>query len=106
MKVLIIVFVILFMFPVLAFADTEGCGFIGGWNQMMNFGYGYGGGIFMMFMFAIVIGLIIYFIISNTKSNRYTGGNSETSLDIAKERFAKGEITEEEFEKMKKALKR
>jgi len=104
MRVLIMVFVILFMLPVLAFADVEGCGFIGGWNQMMNFGYG--GGIFMMFMFAIVIGLIIYFIISNTKSNRYTGGFSETSLDIVKERFAKGEITEEEFEKMKKALKR
>jgi len=103
MKVLIMVFVILFMFPVLAFADVGGCGFIGGWNQMMNFG---NGGIFMMFMFAIVIGLIIYFIITNTKSNRYTGGFSETSLDIIKERFAKGEITEEEFEKMKKALKR
>ena len=91
------------MFPVLAFADVEGCGFTWGWNQMMNFG---SGGIFMMFMFAIVIGLIIYFIIANTKSNRYTGGFSETSLDIIKERFAKGEITEEEFEKMKKALKR
>ena len=104
MRVLIMVFIILFMFPVLAFADVEGCGFMEGWDQMMNFGYG--GGIFMMFMFAIVIGLIIYFIISNTKSNRYTGGDSETSLDIAKERFAKGEITEEEFEKMKKALKR
>ena len=103
MKVLIIVFIIVFMFPVLAFADVEGCGFTWGWNQMMNFG---SGGIFMMFMFAIVIGLIIYFIIANTKSNRYTGGFSETSLDIIKERFAKGEITEEEFEKMKKALKR
>ncbi len=103
MRVLIIVFIIVFMFPVLAFADVEGCGFTWGWNQMMNFG---SGGIFMMFMFAIVIGLIIYFIIANTKSNRYTGGFSETSLDIIKERFAKGEITEEEFEKMKKALKR
>jgi uncharacterized membrane protein len=92
MKILIIVFVILFMFPVLAFADVEGCGFTWGWNQMMNFGYG--GGI-----------LIIYFIITNTKSNRYTGGFSETSLDIIKERFAKGEITEKEFEKMKIALK-
>ena len=104
MKVLMIGFVILIMFPVFAFADVEGCGFTWGWNQMMNFGYG--GGIFMMFMFAIVIGLIIYFIIANTKSNRYTGGFSETSLDIIKERFAKGKITEEEFEKMKKALKR
>ncbi|HCL89844.1 MAG TPA: hypothetical protein DHW70_00730 [Candidatus Atribacteria bacterium] len=70
---------------------------------MMNFGHG--GGIFTMFMFAIVIGLIIYFIVINTRSNRYTGGFSETSLDIIKERFAKGEITEKEFEKMKKALK-
>jgi putative membrane protein len=104
MRVLMMVFIIVFMLPVVAFADVEGCGFTRGWNQMMNFGYG--GGIFMMFLFAIVIGLIIYFIITNTKSNRYTGGFSETSLEIIKERFAKGEITEEEFEKMKKALKR
>jgi len=33
-------------------------------------------------------------------------GSNETSLDIIEERFAKGEISEEEFEKMKKALKR
>ena len=103
MRVLIMVFIVLFMFPVLAFADGEGCRFIWGWNQMMNFGHG--GGIFTMFMFAVVIGLIIYFIVINTRSNRYTGGFSETSLDIIKERFAKGEITEKEFEKMKKALK-
>ena len=103
MRVLIMVFVILFIFPVLAFADVEGCGFTWGWNQMMNFGHG--GGIFTMFMFVIVIGLIIYFIVINTRSNRYTGGFSETSLDIIKERFAKGEISEKEFEKMKKALK-
>ena len=103
MKVLIMVFVILFMLPVLAFADVEGCEFTGGWNQMMDFGHG--GGIFMMFMFAIVIGLIIYFIITNTKSNRYTGEFNKTSLDIIKERYAKGEITEEEFEKMKEYLK-
>jgi len=102
MRVLIVVFVILFMLPVVALADVEGCGFVWGWNQMMNFGYG---GMLMMFIFAIVIGLVIYFIITNTKSNRYTGEFNKTSLDIIKERYAKGEITEEEFEKMKKNLK-
>lgn len=102
MKMLIMVFVILFILPVVALADVEGCGFVWGWNQMMNFG---NGGMFMMFMFAIVIGLIIYFIITNTKPNRYTGEFNKTSLDIIKERYAKGEITEEEFEKMKKSLK-
>lgn len=69
---------------------------------MMNFGYG---GMLMMFLFAIVIGLVIYFIITNTKANRYTGEFNKTSLDIIKERYAKGEITEEEFEKMKINLK-
>lgn len=104
MRLLVMILIIVFMLPVAAFADVEGCGFMWGWNQMMNFGFG--GGIFMMFIFAIVIGLIIYFVITNTKSNRSARESNETSLDIVKERFAKGEITEEEFEKMKKALKR
>ncbi|HER24397.1 MAG TPA: SHOCT domain-containing protein [Candidatus Atribacteria bacterium] len=105
MRVLLMFFVILSLFPLIAFADIESCGFAWSWNQMMNFGHG--GGMFMMFIFAIIIGLIIYFIITNTKSNRYTDeGFSNNSLDIIKERFAKGEISEEEFEKMKKALKR
>ncbi len=104
MRLLVMILIIVFMLPVAAFADVEGCGFMWGWDQMMNFGFG--GGIFMMFIFAIVIGLIIYFVITNTKSNRSARESNETSLDIVKERFAKGEITEEEFEKMKKALKR
>jgi len=101
MKVLIIVFVILFMFPVLAFADVEGCRFTWGWNQMMNFRYG---GLFIMSIFLIVAGLVIYFVIANIKSNRYAGKFHETSLNILKKRYAKGEIAQEEFEKIKKDL--
>lgn len=45
MKILIAVFILLFIFPVIALADAEGYGFMMDWNHMMNFGWG---GIFML----------------------------------------------------------
>jgi putative membrane protein len=100
MKILMTIFIILFAFPLVGLADVEGCGFIGGWNHMMNFGYG---GIFMWLIFAVILVVVIYFI-NNSKSNESHGRLNKTSLDIIKERYAKGEISEEEFEKMKRNL--
>ena len=100
MKILMTIFIILFAFPLVGLADVEGCGFIGGWNYMMNFGYG---GMFMWLIFAVILIVVIYFI-NNSKSNESQGRSNQTSLDIIKERYAKGEISEEEFEKMKKNL--
>ncbi|MBI4768403.1 MAG: SHOCT domain-containing protein [Deltaproteobacteria bacterium] len=75
----------------------------GGWNHMMNYGYGYGG-MFMWILFIIVIGVVVYFIIQSTKVKTSSGTLKETPLDILKGRYAKGEIAKEEFERMKKDL--
>lgn len=73
------------------------------WGHMMHFGFGYGG-IFMWIIFLIVIGLLIYFIVQTQKTKDRTPTQNESPLDILKRRYAKGELTREEYEKMKKDL--
>ncbi|OHD69649.1 MAG: hypothetical protein A2W19_01055 [Spirochaetes bacterium RBG_16_49_21] len=82
-----------------------GYGPMGRWGHMMDYGYGYGfGGMFMGILFLIIIGVAIYFVFQNIKS-RSGGFGGESALDILKKRYAKGEITKEEFDKMKDDLK-
>lgn len=50
----------------------------------------------------VIIGISIYMIGNNKKGNSKTKGNS--ALDILNERFAKGEIDEEEYKKKKENL--
>jgi putative membrane protein len=81
-----------------------------GWN---NNGWGVGVGMFFFWVIAIflVIGLI-RMIVWRGHSGQYShwmgGGHhgmmGDRSLDILKERYAKGEITKEQFEQMKKDL--
>jgi len=77
----------------------RGCG------HMMNFWWG---GAFMWILFLIVIVLVIYFTLQSTKPRSYDSSfretPRETSIDILKRRYARGEITKEEFEQMKKDL--
>ncbi len=72
----------------------------------MHWDYGWGtwiGWLFMMVIFwALVILGIVYLIRSVVgKKNE---GKTESALDILKKRYAKGEITKEEFEEKKKDL--
>jgi putative membrane protein len=59
---------------------------------------------FMWIIFLIVIGLLIYFIVQAQNTKNKTQTQNESPLDILKRRYAKGEISSEEYERMKKEL--
>lgn len=69
----------------------------------------YGGGIWMFFHFLfwifIVIGIILLIVWILRQPGRYERSQGEESpLDILKKRYARGEISKEEFERMKKDI--
>lgn len=71
-------------------------------------GYGPYGGFHMMSPFGggllVVLFLALIFIVL-TRLTRRNSGVQESALDILKKRYAKGELTREEFERMKQELK-
>ena len=72
-----------------------------------------GGGMILGMVFGIIVlGLIIYGIVLLVRKQGATKENStsferqgDSSMDILKERFARGEIDEAEFEKRKEFLR-
>jgi putative membrane protein len=77
--------------------------------MMDGYGYGYGmmgyGSMFFRLLFWIVIIVLAYFLIKSLiKQNKNQGVVGKSALDIAKVRYAKGEITKEELEEIKKNL--
>lgn len=74
----------------------------------MMHGYGFSrfgmmGGGFMMLLWPLVIGVILYFTFKS--SNRHHSINNNRALEILDEKFASGEITEEEYLHKKKIIK-
>jgi putative membrane protein len=68
------------------------------WNGGMWFGW-----IFWL----VIIGLIVWLLINQSSRNisrNYINPHIESPQDIIKKRYAKGEITKEQFEQMKKDL--
>lgn len=73
---------------------------------------GFGGPIVMLLFGLIIIGILIYLIVAVSRNNSgklFSGtsnrDSSEKALEILEERFAKGELTKEEFESMRKTLR-
>jgi putative membrane protein len=99
---------------------------------MFNFGHlgrfghmGYnslwGGGSFMMFFWFIILAAVIYFIFNKDNKKRYyqernqrdsyqnhqiAEAGTDQAEEIARERYAKGEISKEEFEEIISNLKK
>lgn len=74
-----------------------GPGMMGGWFGM----------IFMfVFWVLVVVGLVflIKWLIQATKGEKDVPSGKSKAIDILKERYAKGEINKEEFEKIKRDL--
>ncbi len=74
----------------------------GRWDHM-NYGCGFGG-MFMWIVFVVVIAVVAYFIIQNLRTKTTGTIPQETPLDILKRRYAQGEITKEDYDKMKKDI--
>jgi len=72
-----------------------------GWGWWMVFG-----GIWMLLFWIAIIWLVVWGIKSLVGHKEPKGGTPEKRdpLEIAKERYAKGQISREEFEQIKKDL--
>ena len=72
----------------------------------MHWDYGWGmgfGWIFMILFWGLVILGIVY-LVKLIAGGSNKGDQSETALDILKKRYARGEISKDEFEQMKKEI--
>ncbi len=52
----------------------------------------------------IILGLFIYYLYKNNDSLNITSRKDNNSMDILKQRYVKGEIDDETFERMKKII--
>ena len=69
-----------------------------------DYGMGMGGGmIFMVLFWILIVGGLIYFIKLLTDKGK-GGTQTESAEEILKKRYAKGEISADEFEKIKNDL--
>ncbi len=83
--------------PGLGPGQGQGQGFGPGGYQMMS---PLGGGLFMILGLVLIIMLAVWLL----RRSPSGGAGGETALDILKKRYAKGEISREDFERMKQEL--
>jgi putative membrane protein len=71
------------------------------WGNWGNYGWGMGSGWILMILFWALVILGIVYVVQAISRRAVRSGPEETPLDILKKRYAKGEISKEEFERMR-----
>ncbi|ODU41412.1 MAG: electron transporter RnfE [Thiobacillus sp. SCN 63-374] len=76
---------------------------MGGYGMTGGFGFG---GIFMILWWVLIIAGIVVLVkwLAATFGAGGRSGGGSTALDVLKERYARGEIDEQEFQKRKRDL--
>ncbi|RJP16047.1 MAG: SHOCT domain-containing protein [Candidatus Abyssobacteria bacterium SURF_5] len=96
---------------ILLISLLSGCHARDYWGHMDDRGHGmmdyWYGGILMWIVVLLILGIAVYFIVVAARSGRREAPptrREETPLEILRVRYAKGEITKEQFEAMKRDL--
>jgi putative membrane protein len=95
---LLILVAVTFVFLALIFSAGMGGGMMGGWMGMGGWGWNP----ILMLGFLLLISAGVYLLL--TGSSLSEGRGDDRPLEIARERYARGEITREELEEIKKDL--
>ncbi len=76
------------------------------WGYWGNYGWGMGFGWIFIILFRVLVILGIVYLVQKMIRSAGKPKGEETPLDILKRRYAKGEISKEEFERMRDDLKK
>ncbi|MGE0601503.1 MAG: SHOCT domain-containing protein [Dehalococcoidia bacterium] len=92
----------------LIFLTTAAAWFLQTWHgeHMMNDEGGWAGWLAMMIAMLLVVAAVgLLGLIGLRWSTSHGQHNTESALDIARERYARGELTDDEFQRIKKGLR-
>jgi putative membrane protein len=83
--------------------ESEGTSMMGGWG----WGMGLLGGLGMLLFWGLIIGLVIWLVVTLTRSgqsNASHSAQSDSALETLRRRLAAGEITPQEFDTLRQKL--
>jgi putative membrane protein len=72
------------------------------WDYGWGMGFGFGWIAMIIFWVLLILGIV--YLVKMIAGSSKTEDKQETAIDILKMRYAKGEISKEEFEKIKQDL--
>ena len=65
---------------------------------------GFGGTGLTSLLWIVLLGVIVWAVVSFVGSNTGASGRADSALEVVKKRYARGEINKEEYEEKKKDL--